>query len=570
MQPPFLTYLNDEWVLETLSSMSVEEKIGQLFQVAAFSNRDEEHEQFIEELIEKYHLGGLTFFQGTPEKQIELTNKYQAKSKVPLFINIDAEWGLAMRLDGTTQFPYQMALGAIQDNELIFKMAKKIGEHCQRIGVSSALAPVVDVNNNPKNPVINYRSFGEDKEKVAEKGVAYMKGLQASNILDNAKHFPGHGDTATDSHLELPKLMHSKERLDNLELYPFKRLIDEGLSSVMTAHLEIPSLDNREHMPVTLSEKILSDLLFGELDFKGLAITDAMDMHGITNHYEDGDADLRAILAGNHIITNSKSVPKGVEKLKEALAQNILTEEQLNSIVQKVLAMKKWAALDQFKSISLAQLEKDLNDEASVALNKQLAKAAVTQLGEGDFIPLQNREKKIAVIQIFAENKTLTSRDQVAHHLKEVEKKEANILAERLQNELDNVTVLTWRESQGIEALQELIGEAKSSDEVIVSLHGVNIKPFNNFDIPEFVRLELMKNLGNISTTILLFGNAYALDEVEGHKNASTIFITYQDSIYFQDAVVDVLLGKEEANGTLPVSLSNFKAGDGQRNAVNA
>ncbi|WP_170178572.1 glycoside hydrolase family 3 protein [Flammeovirga pectinis] len=539
---------------KTLKNMSLEQKIGQLFQVAAFSNRDKKHEEEILTLIEKYHLGGLTFFQGEPLKQVELTNKYQSKSSVPLFINIDAEWGLAMRLQGTTQFPYQMALGAIKDDTLILKMAHKIGEHCKRIGVCSPLAPVVDVNNNPKNPVINYRSFGEDKIKVANKGIAYMKGLQSAHVLDNAKHFPGHGDTATDSHLDLPRLTHSSERLNAIELYPFKELIKNGLSSIMTAHLEIPVWDNRENMPTTLSNKILSSILFDQLNFKGLAITDAMDMQGITKYYADGDADVMAILAGNHIITNSRSVPKGVEKIKQALLNGELSEKQLDVIVTNLLAMKKWVGLDQAKRISTENLSTDLNDEESKQLNKVLAEASITYLGKAPLQPL-NKDKTI-YLKLVGEQQTKSTREQVAHHLKEIKKEETNTLLSGL-NALE-VTTLTWNESEGEASLKKILEKAQGYERVILSIHGINIKPFNHFDLPEIIRKQVLDILSKNQTTVLFFGNAYGLDEIENIENAKEVIVTYQDSEFMQEAVLRVLKGELNCIGELPVSLKKL------------
>ncbi|AZQ64863.1 glycoside hydrolase family 3 [Flammeovirga pectinis] len=554
MYPPFHQKINDSWVKKTLKNMSLEQKIGQLFQVAAFSNRDKKHEEEILTLIEKYHLGGLTFFQGEPLKQVELTNKYQSKSSVPLFINIDAEWGLAMRLQGTTQFPYQMALGAIKDDTLILKMAHKIGEHCKRIGVCSPLAPVVDVNNNPKNPVINYRSFGEDKIKVANKGIAYMKGLQSAHVLDNAKHFPGHGDTATDSHLDLPRLTHSSERLNAIELYPFKELIKNGLSSIMTAHLEIPVWDNRENMPTTLSNKILSSILFDQLNFKGLAITDAMDMQGITKYYADGDADVMAILAGNHIITNSRSVPKGVEKIKQALLNGELSEKQLDVIVTNLLAMKKWVGLDQAKRISTENLSTDLNDEESKQLNKVLAEASITYLGKAPLQPL-NKDKTI-YLKLVGEQQTKSTREQVAHHLKEIKKEETNTLLSGL-NALE-VTTLTWNESEGEASLKKILEKAQGYERVILSIHGINIKPFNHFDLPEIIRKQVLDILSKNQTTVLFFGNAYGLDEIENIENAKEVIVTYQDSEFMQEAVLRVLKGELNCIGELPVSLKKL------------
>ncbi|KXX69213.1 glycoside hydrolase family 3 protein [Flammeovirga sp. SJP92] len=557
-KPPFINYIKDEWVQQTLSSMSLDQKIGQLFQVACFSNRDEKHTDEIVQLIEKYHLGGLTFFQGNALAQAKLTNQYQEISKVPLFVNIDAEWGLGMRLTGCTTFPYQMALGAVQDDNLIYQMGQQIAKDCKRLGICSPLAPVVDVNNNPKNPVINYRSFGENKELVAQKGLAYMKGLQSEKVLDNAKHFPGHGDTSVDSHLSLPVLTQSDERLKTLELYPFQQLIKEGLSSVMTAHLSVPAWEEQEGIPVTLSEKVLSTILLDELGFDGLVITDALDMQGITNTFKDGDADLKAILAGNHIITNSQNVANGFKKIKSAIEDGNWSEEQLDKVVTKLLAMKKWVGLDQYQPIELNHLEEDLHSETSYQLNEELVKATVTQLGLSPFTNL-NEKSEIAFLQIKNQTKTISERDKVAHHLKQVNVDEENFLKDKCSAYGD---FFQWNSDEDENTLYDILCKLNSYRGVIVSIHGINIKPFNHFDIHPVVRQSLVSGLGDTEITLLHFGNAYALDELEDIEKVDHIFVAYQDGKFQQKAVFDALLG-EKTTGKLPVSTKYYRQGEG-------
>ena len=270
----------ERWVDSVMATLSLEEKIGQLFMVAAYTNRDEEHEQFIRDLIEKHHIGGLIFFQDQAVKQVELTNQYQSLSRVPLLVGIDGEWGLRMRLKNTVAFPYNMALGAIRNDKLIYEMGVLMGQHMKREGVNINFAPVVDVNTNPLNPVIGNRSFGEDKKNVTRKATAFMQGLQSQGVMACAKHFPGHGDTAQDSHKTLPSVNHDTIRLDTIELYPYKRIIDHGIGSVMVAHLSVPSLEPNESLPSSLSHKIITGLLKEKMGFKGLIVTDALNMKG--------------------------------------------------------------------------------------------------------------------------------------------------------------------------------------------------------------------------------------------------------------------------------------------------
>lgn len=255
------------WVDSIMSTLSKEERIAQLIMVAAYSNKGEEHRQEILNQIKEQKVGGLIFFQGGPVRQVKLMNEYQEASKVPLLGAVDAEWGLGMRLDSTISYPFQMSLGAIQNDNLIYDMGAEVAKQIKRVGLHLNFAPVVDVNNNAANPVINYRSFGENKIKVAKKGIAYMRGLQENGVLPTAKHFPGHGDTDTDSHYALPRIPHSRARLDETELYPFREIIKAGIGGVMVAHLDIPALDSTG-VPSTLSKPIISGLLKDELGFK--------------------------------------------------------------------------------------------------------------------------------------------------------------------------------------------------------------------------------------------------------------------------------------------------------------
>ena len=291
-----------KWVDSLYSAMSLEEKVGQLFMVRAFSNQTQAHENAIAKLINENHIGGLIFSSGGPVRQAKLNNLYQAISKTPLLIGMDAEWGLSMRLDSTYAFPWNMTLGAIRDNNLIERTGYQIGEHCKRIGVHFNFAPVVDINTNPKNPIIGNRSFGEDRDNVTEKALAFMKGMQDAGILANAKHFPGHGDTESDSHKTLPTIRFDEKRIDSVELYPYRKLIEKGLASVMVAHLNVPSLEPRNGFPSSLSEHIVSDILKDSLKFKGLIFTDALEMKGVSNYSAPGDIDLAAFQAGNDVL----------------------------------------------------------------------------------------------------------------------------------------------------------------------------------------------------------------------------------------------------------------------------
>ena len=390
------------WVDSTYNSLSFEEKVGQLFMIAAYSNKKEDHAQDLDKLITKYKIGGLIFFQGGPNRQAKLTNRFQAKSKIPMLIGIDAEWGLSMRIDSTHTYPWNMTLGAIKDNSLIEKMGMQMADQSKRLGIHFTFGPVVDINTNPKNPIIGNRSFGETKENVAEKAVAYTRGLQSYGVFATAKHFPGHGDTSTDSHHALPTVDFTKERISEIELYPYRELFKIGLSSVMVAHLNVPSLEPTENLPSSISPKVVTDLLKNELKFEGLIFTDALNMKGASNFKQPGDIDVAAFLAGNDVLLFAENVPVAIEKFKEAFKNNLFTEERLAYSVKKILKYKYKAGLNNYCPIEMENLYSDLNKKEYKALNLEMFENAVTVLkNDQEIIPIKKVDsEKIAFVKI--------------------------------------------------------------------------------------------------------------------------------------------------------------------------
>ena len=361
-----------QWVDSLYSAMTLEEKVGQLFMVQVFSNKDQKHKNDIVGLIKKHHIGGVIYSKGGPYRQARLNNELQVASKIPLLVGMDAEWGLNMRLDSTYAFPWNMTLGALKDDGLVEQAGKQIGEHCKRLGVHFNFAPVVDINTNPKNPIIGNRSFGEDRDEVTAKASAFMKGMQGAGVLANAKHFPGHGDTDLDSHKTLPTVSFSQQRIDSVELYPYRQLIKEGLSSVMVAHLNVPSLERRNGFPSSLSRHIVTDILKDSLGFKGLIFTDALTMKGAADFVEKtidgsrlkkfdtrGEIDLMAFKAGNDVMLMSENVSKGVEKIIGAYGAGEISEERLAHSVKKILMAKYKVGLHEYKPVGMYNLAKD-------------------------------------------------------------------------------------------------------------------------------------------------------------------------------------------------------------------
>ena len=533
----------EHWVDSVYTSLSYEEQIGQLFMIAAYSNKDAEHKKEIEEAITKYHIGGLIFMQGGPVRQAHLLNHYQSLAKVPLMISMDAEWGLAMRLDSTVHFPKQMTLGAIQDNNYIYRMGEEIALHCKRIGMQVNFAPVVDVNVNRNNPVIGMRSFGEDKENVAEKGIAYMKGMQSQHVLANAKHFPGHGDTDVDSHLDLPVINHSVERLNEIELYPFKRLIADSLASMMVAHLYIPSLDNTPNTATTLSPKVVEKLLKKDLKFEGLVFTDALNMKGISKFFSPGEADLKALLAGNDVLLFSKNVPGAVELIKGAIAKKDFSKEELEHRVKKILRAKYWSGLNEYKPIEIKNIYNDLNNSMANAIRETLYEKAMTVVkNENGLLPIEiidtNSFASISIGLGKGNNfqQTLSKYAAFDHYSLGLQK--------ATQADYNYVTSKT-----------------KTKKVVVVGLHSLNNTSSENFKINDQTVAFIKQLSAQTNVIIVVFGNPYSLRNFEFSKQ---LICTYEENYTTRKLAPQLIFGAFGADGKLPVSPSTtLKVGTG-------
>lgn len=527
----------DKWVDSVFHSMTHRERLGQLFMIAAYSNKDERHYAEVQNLIEKYNVGGIIFFQGGPVRQARLTNRYQDAAKVPLLIAMDAEWGLGMRLDSTISFPKQMTLGAIQDNDLIYQMGQEIGEHCNRLGVHVDFAPVVDINVNMHNPVIGTRSFGENRENVALKGVAYMKGLQSKNVMANAKHFPGHGDTDTDSHLDLPVINHNVERLDSIELYPFKKLIEDSLASVMVAHLHVPSLDASKNVATTLSYKVVTELLKEKLGFRGLIFTDAINMKGVSKFYEPAEINVRALMAGNDVLLFPVDVPAAMDAIEQAYKDDKLDRKDIESRVKKVLHAKYRSGLHKKQYVETEHLYEDLNSPKSKALVERLYASAITVVkNDKHLMPIRNLDTlKIATIAIGEDNEN------------EFQKMVSRYTA------ADHYQVLRTREDP--DSYNQLLEQVKGYDVVLVSLHNMTNSARKDYRIHENAR-NFIDRLGKETRVVLsIFGNPYSMKFFE---NVENVICGYRDIDITHKLVPQVIFGGLKANGKLPVSSSDI------------
>ena len=540
--PDFLK-LELRWVDSVHASLTPDERIAQLFMVAAYSNKDMKHVKEIRELIQNYKIGGLIFMQGGPGREAKLNNYYQNISKTPLLISIDGEWGLAMRLDSTAKYPKQMTLGAIQNDSLIFYMGKQIAKECKRLGIHVNFAPVADVNNNAANPVIGMRSFGEDKIKVANKAIMYMKGMQSEGVMANGKHFPGHGDTDSDSHKTLPTINHSKERIDSLELYPFKRLFAEGLSSIMVAHLFVPNLDSTKNRATTLSPYIVNDLLKTQLGFQGLVFTDALNMKGVASFYEPGVVDVKALLAGNDVLLFAEDVPKAIQQIKLAITRGEITQDEIDLRCKKILKAKYWCGLNKNQYVSPKNLYTDLNSKESFLINTKLAEASVTLLkNENQIIPLKNDSLKIVEVSIGEQPE--------------------NIFSTTL-NKYFKINHLGIAHDAPQKQRDTLLNKLKKYDLVIVQLNKTSYRAEKNFGCPT-TSVDLFNAICNTKPTIAcLFTNPYLMNKIESLSKAKAIMQLYEYNDFSQKAAAEALVGAITVNGTLPVTTNLFKLNTG-------
>jgi beta-N-acetylhexosaminidase len=533
----------DLWVASILDTLSVDEKIGQLFMIQTYSNLDEKHEDFIIEMISKYHVGNLIFMQGTPKKQAELTNKYQDTAKVPLLIGFDGEWGLDMRLKNTYRFPWNMTLGAIRNDSLIKQFGKHLGQHAKRIGIHINFAPVIDINTNPANPIIGNRSFGESKENVTQKAIAFIQGMQGEGVLANGKHFPGHGDTATDSHHTLPLLNFEEARLDSIELYPYRKTFDAGLTSVMTAHLNIPSLEPNANLPTSLSKNVVTHLLQEKLGFQGLIVTDGLNMKGAANYATSAQIDLAALQAGNDVLLIPQDVPASIAFIKKALETKTLTEARLDFSVRKILKAKYWAGLHTYKPVVLENIEEDLNRIKDELLHRELVKNSLTLVkNKNDNLPIRNLEKKkIAYVKLGdAENDAYV-----------------NMLKKYAQ-----VAVVSDTNLDG------LVEKLQPYNYVIVGFHKSNLNPWKSYKFSNKELVWLHEIARNKSVVLDVFTSPYSLLQIKSFTNIESVIVSYQNSKLAQEISAQLLFGAFAAKGKLPVSIRTiFKEGFGITNS---
>ncbi|MBN08935.1 MAG: beta-N-acetylglucosaminidase [Flavobacteriaceae bacterium] len=527
-----LDYLSQEkWVDSIYNSLSIHDKIGQLFMPMVFSDRDSSHLNETLSLIKRNKIGGIIFSKGTSKSQIEWTNLFQSNSKIPLLITMDAEWGVAMRLNDVLAFPWNMTLGAINDDDLIEEIGNRIGHQAKRIGLHMNFGPVLDINTNPKNPIIGNRSFGESVKVVSNQSSLILKGMQKANLLTSGKHFPGHGDTSKDSHKTLPTIKFGKERINNVELAPYRKLIKEGISSIMIGHLNVPSLQDKG-IPTSLSKNVITEILKHQLGFNGLIITDALNMKGVSEEKNLGNIDLAAFLAGNDILLMSENIPKGIKSIEKAYYSGIINESRLKHSVKKILKAKYKSGLKNFLPIN--KLKTSLSSTRDTMLVSRSFQKAITAL-----------ENKENILPLKA--------NQTYGYLK-IDKGDGTYFNSQLNkySKIDNVSIFK---------AQDIINQAKRNNwsALIIGWHSPakDNNPFLKNKLPSKVIQIIKKVSSKVPVIINVFGSPYAVSQIEKLKEIKGLIVSYQNNKISQLVSADALFGINQIEGKLPVSVGN-------------
>jgi len=523
---------NGEWAKKTLSEMSLDQKIGQLLMVPAYTTNNSMYNKAqIDKFISDYQIGGIIFMQGSPRKQAEHANEFQTKSKIPLLVGQDSEWGLNMRLDSCIKYPRNMALGALDNDSLLFDFGQEIARQCRAVGVHVNFAPVVDVNNNPKNPVIGTRSFGDNKHNVTQKSLMVMQGMQSKGVIATAKHFPGHGDTNVDSHIDLPVIKHSRQRIDSLELYPFTHMIKHGCMAMMVAHLYIPSLDPTPNQPSTMSKPIVQGMLRDSLGFQGLIFTDAMNMGGVTKFHKTGDAELKALKAGNDVLLFPGDVPLVVARIKEAVQKGEITENEIDNHVYRILLAKEWLNLHNQKLVAVDSVYKVLYSRNAKLLQTKLQKKSTSLIKNyQNTIPIKDLEnKKMICVQMG--------------------KSEPSEFYKTLST-YASVDFLYFNENEDLALIKKkLLGY----DYIFFGLYNIGKSAADRYNLTTpGIELVCEAALFNSKTVLCVFGNPYVL-QFFGQESA--IIVSYDEEANGQIAAAEAIFGGVAPEGLLPVNI---------------
>ena len=529
-----------------LHSLTLREKIAQLYICAFSTNPNDRSFYEIDNLIEKERIGGVILMESNLHQYVEKINKLRKISKVPLLISIDGEWGVAMRIDSVTAFPRQLQLGAMKNSpEVVEQMGSYIAEQCKRLGITLNYAPSIDINSNPLNSAINTRSFGENRLKVSDYGWAYYKGMRGEGVLGSAKHFPGHGDTDVDSHYDLPLLKFSKERLDSVELVPFKRMILSGAELVMIGHLQIPSLDS-SGTPSSISRRIITDFLKNSLEYNGLIITDALNMKGVSVGRDKARLPLESLLAGADLILMPENVSESIDVIERAVKDGIISEHAINMRCRKVLKLKSEQNLlsDSWREIKRENILSDLSKSKYTYLNRTIADRSLILLkNRNNIIPLPISTKPTTLIAIGAER----GGSKFASYL----------------SRYSPIDTLVLDSKSSTSEIRNYITSKPNDINIIVSIHNTDQRPQKNYGLDNNTMSLLADLAKERKITLVYFGNPYAFREISKIDNFDAIICAFNSSDYNLDLASQKIFGASTFKGEMPVTSGNFLYGRG-------
>jgi len=564
IDPALIAQTEDEgWVERTLSGLTLRQKIGQLIMpwvLGDFAPEGSPSHDRILEYIEDQGIGGVIMSVGSPTEVAAKLNDFQAHSNIPLIVAADLETGAGFRmrgavqmpgtieLGGATDFPSLMAVGATADPQLAYEMGRITAREARAVGIHIPFAPVLDVNNNPDNPIINVRSFGENPEEVAGLGAAFVRGVQEHGAIATGKHFPGHGDTETDSHLGLPVILHSRARMDSVELFPFRHAIEAGMGAVMTAHISVPSLDEGVGNPATLSSAVLTDLLRDEMAFDGLLFTDAMDMSAISRGYGAEEASVRAIEAGADVILMPPSVERAVEGIAVAVESGRIDASRIDASVRRILETKKQMGLDTDRVVQIDQIGQVVGIPAHTQVAAEIAERSITLLHNGgNLLPLLGtRSARVMSVSFRRTSDVLAGRYFNA----------------RLRQTYPRLTTAGLDVDSGPALYESLLRQVRQQALVILSTYVTAFSQSGSLALPEEV-VDFAGQLTEIGVPhiVVSFGNPYLITEL---PDVRAYMLAWSGSEVSQTAAAQALFGEIEISGRVPTRIPPlYEMGDG-------
>lgn len=544
IRPPFLLYETDQWVDSVFNSLSIDEKIGQLIMIPAYSSKSSGYLIQLAKMVKDYKIGGIIAMQGGPMRHINMVNQLQNVSKTPLLVAIDAEYGLAMRLDSCIKYPYGFTIGAIYNDSLVFDLGADLGRQCKRLGIHINFAPVADVNSNPLNPVIGFRSYGDNPKLVFQKAVAFGLGLQSQQVLATFKHFPGHGDTQKDSHFALPVITHNRAQLDSIELVPFRNAVRYGIGGIMTGHLSVPALDS-SGIAATVSKSMVQDLLVDEYGFEGLVVTDAMNMEGADDKNDSDYAEVKALVAGNDLLEFVVNPAKIIGAVKKAIADGQISVDDINRKCKKILMIKRWSGLNKYVPVKSENLYADLSQSAYRMTLRNVAQQSLTVLQNADqLLPLRRLDTlKIASLSIGRGNAT-----EFQQSLGRYTKMDHFFISKEADDD----------------AIKKLMIQLKNYNLVIAAVNNLGNFVSSKYRITNTQQNIVQQVVTNGKSVIVVLGNPYVLNYFEHVEKANGLVVAYQESLESQDLAGQLIFGAFAAQGKLPVTVNeNFNSGDG-------